>query len=209
MMNKNSENVPASSQKGVDETRQHIIVVATQVFSEKGYSGATTRAIAALAGVNEVTLFRHFGNKKNLLIAVLENQFPIWELEALDKQFTGDYYQDLYNLGRRHLEHIINSRETILMMLSEVKRLPEVHEVISKLPRLLHHKLGRYLLEQMERGVLRELDTELAAQAFIGMFFEFGINLPLMEKSTAQVPVETVVRQLVDIFVEGTINREA
>jgi AcrR family transcriptional regulator len=53
-------------------TRQRLIQAALQLFADQGISTATTRKIADLAEVNEVTLFRQFGNKYGLLLAVLE-----------------------------------------------------------------------------------------------------------------------------------------
>ena len=41
-------------------------------FARDGIRGATTREIARKAGVNEVTLFRHFKSKEQLLRAVLQ-----------------------------------------------------------------------------------------------------------------------------------------
>ena len=55
-----------------DEARECIIQGAAQVFAQKRYEGATMRKIAAAAGVTELTLSRHFGNKKNILMAVIE-----------------------------------------------------------------------------------------------------------------------------------------
>lgn len=49
------------------EIREKLIESAARVFAEAGYRGATTRRIASDAGVNEITLFRHFGNKDALL----------------------------------------------------------------------------------------------------------------------------------------------
>ena len=54
-----------------DPTHERILAAAAQIFAEQGYIRATTRAIAAAAGVNEVTLFRHFGSKKNLAQAAI------------------------------------------------------------------------------------------------------------------------------------------
>ena len=62
----------AGAESSADDTRQRILKAAAVVFAEKGYARATTRALAAAAGVNEVTLFRHFGNKQNLFAAVIE-----------------------------------------------------------------------------------------------------------------------------------------
>jgi AcrR family transcriptional regulator len=49
------------------DVRDKLIESAARVFAEAGYRGATTRRIAQDAGVNEITLFRHFGNKDALL----------------------------------------------------------------------------------------------------------------------------------------------
>ena len=53
-------------------SRERILEAAARVYSKHGFRGATTRLIAAEAGVNEVTLFRTFGSKGALLEAVLE-----------------------------------------------------------------------------------------------------------------------------------------
>ena len=48
-------------------SRVKILEAAARVYAAKGYRGATTRRIAQDAGVNEVTLFRHFGSKAALI----------------------------------------------------------------------------------------------------------------------------------------------
>src|ERR1044071_2457864 len=49
------------------DNRARILDAAARVYAEYGYRGATTRRIAVAAGVNEITLFRHFGSKDALL----------------------------------------------------------------------------------------------------------------------------------------------
>ena len=49
------------------DTRQKIMDAALKVFGRDGISGATTREIARVGKVNEVTLFRYFKNKNELL----------------------------------------------------------------------------------------------------------------------------------------------
>ena len=50
----------------------NILHAARDLFAEKGFSNITTRQIARRAGVNEVTLFRHFGTKAALYEAVFD-----------------------------------------------------------------------------------------------------------------------------------------
>ena len=47
--------------------------VALELFSEKGYYSTTTKEIARVADVNELTLFRHFGSKANLFQLTTEH----------------------------------------------------------------------------------------------------------------------------------------
>ena len=53
--------------------RQRLLDAALQLFSERGFGEATTRQIAELAQVNEVTLFRNFGSKHDLLLTAIAN----------------------------------------------------------------------------------------------------------------------------------------
>jgi TetR/AcrR family fatty acid metabolism transcriptional regulator len=52
--------------------RAQIIQAAQQVFAEKGYHRATTKAIAQAAGVAEGTIYLYFKTKADLLIALIE-----------------------------------------------------------------------------------------------------------------------------------------
>jgi AcrR family transcriptional regulator len=53
--------------------RERLVRAAIQVFSEKGFSGASTREIARRARVNPVTLFRTFNSKEQLHAAAVHH----------------------------------------------------------------------------------------------------------------------------------------
>ncbi|MGD0490827.1 MAG: CerR family C-terminal domain-containing protein [Steroidobacteraceae bacterium] len=55
-----------------EETRARIIAAAMRLFGEKGYEGASTRDIAAAAGVNAPALQYYFDNKEGVLRACIE-----------------------------------------------------------------------------------------------------------------------------------------
>ncbi|MGB3137973.1 MAG: helix-turn-helix domain-containing protein [Nodosilinea sp.] len=52
------------------DTETKILQAALKLFARQGYGGTTTRELAKVAGVAEGTLFRHFENKKAILVAV-------------------------------------------------------------------------------------------------------------------------------------------
>src|SRR5687768_18600708 len=56
-----------------EEIRHRILAAAARVYAQYGFRGATTRLIATEADVNEVTLFRTFGSKAQLLQEMLQS----------------------------------------------------------------------------------------------------------------------------------------
>jgi AcrR family transcriptional regulator len=52
--------------------KERLLRAAVEVFSEKGFSGASTREIASRARVNPVTLFRTFKSKERLHAAAVD-----------------------------------------------------------------------------------------------------------------------------------------
>jgi AcrR family transcriptional regulator len=64
---------------GSTNVQERILAAATDLFARFGYRGTTTRQIASEAGVNEVTIYRRYGCKRNLYCVVVES-----ELESID-----------------------------------------------------------------------------------------------------------------------------
>ncbi|MEZ5666224.1 MAG: CerR family C-terminal domain-containing protein [Alphaproteobacteria bacterium] len=56
-----------------DDSRQRIVEAALDVFGHAGYDGATTRTLAAAAGVNLAAIGYYFGGKEGLYRAVAEH----------------------------------------------------------------------------------------------------------------------------------------
>jgi AcrR family transcriptional regulator len=79
---------------GKDEVIAAVLQAAGDLFAEKGPAATSIREVAARAGVNHGLLHRHFGSKRQLLAATLQNLAdtaadlrdagaPIEELEAV------------------------------------------------------------------------------------------------------------------------------
>ena len=192
----------------VDETRTRILQAAAQVFAEQGYARATTRALAAAAGVNEVTLFRHFGSKKNLFAAVIEAYAAPAMTSAMEARLTGDYRQDLLVMGEQVMKVMLERRDAVRLMLCEADHFPELREVLAQNPRQLPQALAGYLRQQQDLGWVRPGHPEAMAQAFWGMFFAYAISLGILaEPVSPELSTEAIITQFVDIFVQGTANR--
>lgn len=62
------------------KTDQRIHATAALLFAERGFNGVSTREIASAAGVSEVTIYRHYGHKRELFNAVLEAEIRRMQL---------------------------------------------------------------------------------------------------------------------------------
>jgi AcrR family transcriptional regulator len=178
---------------------------AAGLFAAQGYSGATTRAIAEAAGVNELTLFRHFETKKNLFMQVVGHYSPLPEMaRLLAERLSGDPRQDLVWIGRYFLGAILERRAAVLMTLYEAERFPEVRSASAQVPRQQRDLLAGYLRAQMERGYIRKADANMLAQAFLGIFFAYAIQRSLFEEPPlGEQELKSVVELYVEIFLDG------
>jgi AcrR family transcriptional regulator len=108
--------------KIVDESR--IFTVAVDQLMTRGYDGATTRDIAAAAGVNEVTLFRRYGSKAGLIEQAIASRLADTPLNRL--AYTGDLTADLEALVRAYLLTNEAHGDIIPIILIEVSRHPDL-----------------------------------------------------------------------------------
>jgi AcrR family transcriptional regulator len=196
----------AENQSPTDDTRQRILQAAAEMIAEKGYARATTRGIAEAAGVNEVTLFRHFGSKRNLLSELIQTRSALPDLSSIiENQLSGDYHQDLTLFARRFLNALLQRQDALRLILCEANEVPEIRDVVAKIPKQLRENITEFLHQQIEKGVVRDLDPELMAQAFLGMFFSYVVAGEFLGgPASFDQSTEEIVTQFVDIFVKGT-----
>jgi len=189
-----------------DQTRVRIMEAASQLFAEKGFAGATTRAIAELAGVNEVTLFRHFGTKEKLAKAIMDQYGGVAIAKDLELLFSGDYVKDLTLIGHAMMEVMTERVDAIRMAICEAGNFPEFQQVIAENPRQLRQMLSRYFQRQMETGVIHSGHPEAMAQAFLGMFFSFTVLQGfLFDSLQPEISSDELIEQFVTLFVRGTL----
>jgi AcrR family transcriptional regulator len=180
-----------------------LIEAARVEIAEQGFRGATTKNIAAAAGVSEVTLFRHFSTKMALFVAVLEaySSLSVFN-DELKARLTWNLEEDLTMIASMFLGMTDANTLAMLTSITESLRYPELRELVAEAPRQQLVFMSWYLSEQMRRGACRELpNVELAAQAFFALFFEHSIGKAVYVADPPE-PSEAV-RDLVVIFIRG------
>ena len=80
--------------------------------------------------------------------------------------------------------------------------------MVAFVPMQQRQMLSYYLRWQMAQGRVRPLDPDLAAQGLLGMLLTYCLGENLLTEAMRRIPLEEVAAQFVDLFVEGTRNKD-
>ena len=91
----------------MDQTSQKIIDAAMELIMEIGYTAATTKDIARRAGVNECTIFRKFGEKKEIVLQAMKQSRWHPDLSPDDfSTWSGDMEEDLSRFAHSYMDKV-------------------------------------------------------------------------------------------------------
>jgi AcrR family transcriptional regulator len=66
---------PLTPERRREQTREHLLSAAAQVFAERGFHGATLDEVAAVAGFTKGAVYSNFKSKDDLFLALLESRY--------------------------------------------------------------------------------------------------------------------------------------
>ena len=197
----------------MEDTEQRILDAALKVFASEGYIGATTRRIAEEANVAEVTLFRKFQSKENLLKEVLINNRVMisstYVLFQVDNSV--DLETELRILGKNIAKIMKNNKEDskrrmfMFMLFEEGRRRPEVAEVLSTFLQMNIQPLSEYFDLQIKNGKMRNINPRSAALTFVSYFVYTSLLKGVFGDNFLGYGVEEIER-FVDIFTKGILK---
>ncbi len=188
--------------------RDRLLDAAAEVFARDGLVGATTREIARSAGVNEVTLFRLFNSKENLLAVVLERVFalPSEQKPASSGALAGGecVAEILQEYAEKYHARLSRNFALVRVMVGEIHHHQE-HErkVMSGIFRPERERLVERLCAAQKAGGIRaEVDLYIVADQ-VGAFVFMGLlrgacqkKLEYSAKSYFQAGIDTIVRAI-------------
>ena len=187
---------------------ERILSAAMKVFAKEGYEGATTKKIANEAGVNEVTIFRNFKSKKNLLEVVIDkNQHEA--LETLDSIIIMEKHLDpiigLETIGKRFMEFLEERMEFLIMLMTEGRKNPEISPISNSVINKFFEHLSEYFTDQIEKGNIINQDPKMIAFAFVSYIF-YGVLSEKLYKNQLLDDKDKALREFVNTFLTGNFK---
>jgi AcrR family transcriptional regulator len=161
---------------GVVDVREALLRAAIKVFAETGTRGATTRRIAHEAEVNEVTLFRHFRSKEELLRSALQFFAAQATTHALPDAPV-DPRAELVRWCRAHHRELYKVRGLVRRSMGEFDEYPENCSQCMQASVRIADELVGYLGRLRSRGLASgDWDARAAAAMLMGAIFSDALG---------------------------------
>lgn len=193
--------------------RATILTEARRLFLAHGYQGTSVDAIAAAAAVSKQTVYKQFGDKHALLLAIVDEALTAtvgsFEARVAELGETGDLEQDLTSLARDYLHAVLAEPVVQLrrLVIGEATRVPDLAEAyLLRAPGRVLAAFADRFAALNRRGLLNVADTQLAAEHFAFLIVGRCIDEALFRGGPAvqeSLDVDRQARDGVRVFLAG------
>ena len=191
--------------KEFSSTDEKIIKATFGILQREGFAKATTKKIAAEAGVNEVTIFRNFQNKNNL-VEITKEYYLQRYLEKMEEIFDFNEDDEIEDYLQSNFIGILNLSENeyniIKLAMEEVRNIPDKKQLISRITDTIISKLEEFFKTQMEKGKIRQVDARVLAGMCFSITFQSIILLKVYDLSPS-VETNKYAHNFLDILYYG------
>jgi AcrR family transcriptional regulator len=158
---------PAKLRLPAEARRQAVLSSACRAFSKSSYRGATTAEIAREAGISEPILYRHFGSKRDLYLACLDEAWTTFREEATTAM-AEDPVGCLGVIADRYMAKGNRLRVVDLWIqaLTEATDDPLIAKAVRQQIREVHDFFAEVIRDGQRRGVVHA-DRDPVAEAWI------------------------------------------
>lgn len=167
-----------------------LLEVATALFIEHGFDHVSLDQIMEQAGGSKATIYKYFGNKKGLLLAICEQRrqrFIVQIEHACSQQHQVDIRHNLIHLLHALYQVFNDEKGAALarLLFTVSQRDPELaHELYQHGPLRARQLMADLLRQAHQRGELYCTQPEDSAIFFFGFFHD------LLWRSLAGLPVQ-------------------
>ena len=188
-----------------NSTDEKIIKATFGILQKEGVTKATTKKIAAEAGVNEVTIFRNFQNKNNL-IEVTKEYYLEKFLKKLEEIFDFNDDDDIEGYLQSNFVGLLSIPENdfsiVKVAMEEVRDTPGRKQLISRISATVIDKLEEFFKFQIEKGEIRSVDARVLAGMCFSITFQSVILWNVYDLE-ANVETNLYAKNFLDILYNG------
>lgn len=191
------------------ETRRgQIVDAALRVWMRKGFHASPVDEIAREAGLAKGTLYLYFSTKESILEEVIVRHSLLPDMADLTETLRETPPERAIPLIAEHLYARLRDRAPLVgLVLREFSLRPEDARAFAQRVILPVNRIfAAYLDAFVKRGVLRPLDTFVAARALVGMLVIFVLSQHVFGgEKIRSISDETIVDTVQEIFLHGML----
>ena len=188
-----------------ENTEEKIITSTFNIVQREGVQKATTKKIAAEAGVNEVTIFSKFENKKNLIEAT-KDYYMTKLLSRLEETFDYDEDESIEDYLKHCFHGILDfSQEDISIIrvaMQEIKGETDKKLLISHITDTIINKMGEFFKLQLEKVVIKNVNSKAISVMCFSIIFQSTI-LWQIYGNNADIDSDIFADDYLDIIFNG------
>lgn len=188
-----------------ENTEEKIITSTFNIVQREGVQKATTKKIAAEAGVNEVTIFRKFENKKNLIEAT-KDYYMTKLLSRLEETFDYDEDESIEDYLKHCFHGILDfSQEDISIIrvaMQEIKGETDKKLLISHITDTIINKMEEFFKLQLEKVVIKNVNSKAISVMCFSIIFQSTI-LWQIYGNNADIDSDIFADDYLDIIFNG------
>jgi AcrR family transcriptional regulator len=160
-----------------DERKAMILAEATKVFAQKSYREASTGELARASGITEPILYKHFGSKKKLYLAVLNKlseQFLERFRDLVERRAGNDLLDSLNNFLLDYRNAAMEDHDSIHLLLNAALESndPEIAQIAQAHNRETYTLVHGLLEKAQQQGLIsRQLDLSAATWGYLSFLF--------------------------------------
>lgn len=203
----------------VSEKEKKILEAAITVFSEKGFSAATTNEIARNAGIAEGTIFRYFKTKKDILRGIMIQTINIMGgklvIQPLEKILLTSDKVDIRQIIKDVIYDRIKLLDTIFPMarivLTEALYHDDIREAIFENIIIKSLEMFKTFHSHMtEKGLLRDdVEPEAIFRSVLGNIFILIAQKKLFGDKFRMDDFDAEIDRMVDVLLYGISNSQS
>nr|WP_243428301.1 TetR/AcrR family transcriptional regulator [Clostridium rhizosphaerae] len=198
------------------DREEEIIEAAVKIFSEKGFSAATTSEIAKEAGIAEGTIFRYFKTKKDILRKVMIKLVEVMGERIMTRRLAQIFEVNKDKDEKEVLKILLKDRfdvavkywDMIKVVMTEVQYHEDLKEALIKNIIIKGKSIVELFFQQgIEKGRFRNIDTNIVIRSLIGMMGLYVIQKQIMP-DLVTVEEDKQLDIMIDLFLNGLYKRE-
>ena len=164
------------------DKKEHIINIAIELFSRKGFEGTSIRELAAKAGVNIAMVNYYFGSKDKLFEAIVETKasYMKGKLEELIANKNLSELEKMDVIIESYVERLLSQPNYHRFIHQELllRQREDLHHYITNIFTQNMHMVKSIIEAGIKKKIFKKVDPELTMASIIGT-----INQVMLSKS--------------------------